>query len=143
MKRYSGESLPSDSHIVVLGSCKVGNFVVSTPVLRGLRKRFPTSIIGFIGSQVTVDFERALPEIDWRISWDDPSFDSSFTFYSFLSDQIRQFGGVDLAINLDGFNPVTCHYCSTHPLFVAVVLLLQVFINDSLGRLPEQTFGRS
>ena len=70
IQRYSGESLGCRPHIVVLGSCKVGNFVVSTPVLRGLKQRFPDSVIGFIGSDVTADFERALPEVDWRVSWD-------------------------------------------------------------------------
>ena len=120
MKRYSGESLPSNPHIVVLGSCKVGNFVVSTPVLRGLRTRFPSSSIGFIGSEVTSDFESAMPEVDWRISWD--SFDSNipFQFYSILADYIAKYGSVDLAINLDGFNPVTCVICSQlSPAFVA------------------------
>ena len=61
MKRYSGEHLGSAPHVVALGSCKVGNFVVSTPVLRGLRTRFPDAVIGFIGSEVTSDFEQALP----------------------------------------------------------------------------------
>ena len=54
MQRYSGEHLGSAPHIVVLGSCKVGNFVVSTPVLCGLRARFPDAVIGFIGSEVTL-----------------------------------------------------------------------------------------
>ena len=58
MKRYSGEHLGSAPHVVALGSCKVGTFVVSTPVLRGLRTRFPDAVIGFIGSEVTSDFEQ-------------------------------------------------------------------------------------
>ena len=52
--RYAGEDLGAAPHIVVLGSCKVGNFVVSTPVLSGLRNRFPDAVIGFIGSDVTL-----------------------------------------------------------------------------------------
>ena len=72
LQRYSGEHLGTSPHIVVLGSCKVGNFVVSTPVLSGLRARFPDALIGFIGSEVTADFERALTTLDWRCSWDDP-----------------------------------------------------------------------
>ena len=77
MQRYGGEELGSSPHIVVLGSCKVGNFVVSTPVLRGLRNRFPDAVIGFIGSEVTADFERAFWGIDWRCSWDDPVLDQA------------------------------------------------------------------
>ena len=59
MHRYSGEHLGSAPHIVVLGSCKVGNFVVSTPVLRGLRARFPDAVIDFteelIGARFTIE----------------------------------------------------------------------------------------
>ena len=85
MHRYAGESLGASPHIVVLGSCKVGNFVVSTPVLRGLRTRFPDSVIGFVGSTIT-DFEEALPEIDWRVSWDVPGYES----WLYLQDVISQ-----------------------------------------------------
>ena len=108
MKRYSGESLGSTPHIVVLGSCKVGNFVVSTPVLRGLRARFPDAAIGFIGSEVTADFERALPGLDWRCSWDDPSDGSGLRLQQTLAEQRQRHGPVQLALNLDGFNPLTC-----------------------------------
>ena len=74
-------------HIVVLGSCKVGNFVVSTPVLRGLRARFADAAIGFIGSEVTADFERALPGLDWRCSWDDPSPGSGLRLQQILLNE--------------------------------------------------------
>ena len=70
MQRYAGEHLGSFPHIVVLGSCKVGNFVVSTPVLRGLRVRFPDAVIGFIGSfydyEGLDDLVAALPALRQR-----------------------------------------------------------------------------
>ena len=69
MRRYAGENLDNCPHIVVLGSCKVGNFVVATPALNGLRSRFPDAIIGFIGSEVTADFEQSHPSIDWRFGY--------------------------------------------------------------------------
>ena len=69
LQRYGGEALPDSPHIVVLGSCKVGNFVVSTPVLQGLKARFPGAVIGFVGREITVEFEAAHPAIDWRHSW--------------------------------------------------------------------------
>ena len=108
MQRYGGEELGSSPHIVVLGSCKVGNFVVSTPVLRGLRNRFPDAVIGFIGSEVTADFERAFWGIDWRCSWDDSSIGSGLRLQEMLTSKRRLHGQVMLALNLDGFNPVTC-----------------------------------
>ena len=142
MERYSGQNLASNSHIVVLGSSKVGNFVVSTPVIRGLRKRFPSSTIGFIGSQVTADFELAIPDIDWRISWDNDSSDATHHFYNFLADKIRIFGEFELAINLDGFNPVTCVICSQlRPTYVSggsYTLNLRKMLD--WGESPEQVF---
>ena len=120
VQRYAGESLGDRPHIVVLGSCKVGNFVVSTPVLRGLKQRFPDAGIGFLGSEVTADFERALPEIDWRASWDDCAPDAALRLHQLLFDHRQHHGDVDLAVNLDGFNPVTCSLVpSLSPRFVA------------------------
>ena len=108
MQRYAGEPLSERPHIVVLGSCKVGNFVVSTPVLRGLKQRFPDAVIGFLGSEVTADFEQALPEVDWRASWDACGDGAALHLQEVLYERRKRYGLVDLAINLDGFNPVTC-----------------------------------
>ena len=120
MQRYSGEHLGSAPHIVVLGSCKVGNFVVSTPVLRGLRARFPDAVIGFIGSEVTVDFELALRSLDWRCSWDDPRPGSGLLLQQTIADQRHLHGPVKLALNLDGFNPITCSLMPwLEPVYVA------------------------
>ena len=120
MKRYSGEHLGSAPHVVALGSCKVGNFVVSTPVLRGLRTRFPDAVIGFIGSEVTSDFEQALPALDWRCSWDDPRPGSGLRLQQLLAEKRDCHGPVKLALNLDGFNPLTCSLVPwLEPLYVA------------------------
>jgi ADP-heptose:LPS heptosyltransferase len=108
MLRYAGESLGPAPHIVVLGSCKVGNFVVSTPVLAGLRARFPDATIGFIGSEVTAALEAASDAIDWRESWDDPTPGAGLLLQQNLEAHRERHGPVALAINLDGFNPVTC-----------------------------------
>ena len=98
----------------------MGNFVVSTPVLRGLRARFPDAVIGFIGSQLTADFERALPSLDWRCSWDDPSAGSGLRLQQILAERCRCHGPVQLALNLDGFNPLTCSLVpSLEPVYVA------------------------
>ena len=107
LQRYSGQDLGASPHIVVLGSCKVGNFVVSTPVLQGLRNRFPQAVIGFVGSEVTADFEAAHPVINWRLSWDRPGMDAGLALMQGLSEVCSIHGPVALAVNLDGFNPVT------------------------------------
>ena len=107
LQRYAGEHLGDQPHVVVLGSCKVGNFVVSTPVLQGLRNRFPKAVIGFIGSDVTADFEAAHPAIDWRLSWDRPGLQAASDLVAGLAQACSHHGPVALAVNLDGFNPVT------------------------------------
>ena len=108
LQRYRGEPLGERPHIVVLGSCKVGNFVVSTPVLQGLRARFPDAVIGFLGSEVTADFETALESIDWRHSWDASAADAGLYLQQQLAQHRQHHGPIALAVNLDGFNPVTC-----------------------------------
>ncbi len=108
LQRYRGEPLGDRPHIVVLGSCKVGNFVVSTPVLQGLRARFPDAVIGFLGSEVTADFETALESIDWRHSWDASAADAGLYLQQQLAQHRQHHGPIALAVNLDGFNPVTC-----------------------------------
>ena len=142
LQRYSGEPLGSSPHIVVLGSCKVGNFVVSTPVLQGLRSRFPDAVIGFLGSEVTADFESALTALDWRHSWDCSGETAGLLLQQQLADRRQQHGDVALAVNLDGFNPVTCALVPwLRPQFVAGGSL-SANLRRSLpwGELPQQRF---
>ena len=142
LQRYSGEELGNSPHIVVLGSCKVGNFVVSTPVLQGLRARFPDAVIGFLGSAVTADFEAALGSIDWRHSWDDRGPEAGLALQQQLADRRTRHGPVALAVNLDGFNPVTCTLVPwLQPTYVAGGSLT-ANLRRSLpwGELPQQRF---
>jgi heptosyltransferase-3 len=108
MQRYNGHLLSSDPHITVLGSSKVGNFVVTLPLLHSLRRRYPRATIDFWGSEVTRDFEVALcsgeePLLNWRISWDQPGPD---TFQQLAAEAAKR-GCPELLINCDGFNPLT------------------------------------
>jgi len=142
MVRYAGEDLGDGPHIVVLGSCKVGNFVVSTPVLQGLKARFPDAVLGFLGSAVTADFEAAHPAIDWRHPWDDPSPGAGLALQQALAERIAIHGPVALALNLDGFNPVTCTLVPwLAPAYVAGGSLAANLRRDlPWGALPQQRF---
>ena len=125
LKRYQGQSLGENPHITVLGSCKVGNFVITIPLLRLLRKKYPNSTIDFWGSEITKDFEEALcgdgMPISWRYSWDYSKGNGSFkNVYESSMRREEKAGGIDLLINCDGFNPLTQTLASwLRPKFVA------------------------
>ena len=114
--RYDGRDLGSQPHIAVLGSCKVGNFVVTLPLLRLLRRKYPNAQIDFWGTEATRDFEIALcgegQVLNWRISWDNPKRcgDSQGRLQAITAaatQRQRDSGELDLVINCDGFNPLT------------------------------------
>ena len=117
VQRFDGRDLGQAPHIALLGSCKLGNFVASLPLLRLLRIRYPEAQIDFWGSEATADFERALcgygQPLDWRISWDQPPAegDNALSRLGAIAKAVHQrqeeAGVLDLAINCDGFNPLT------------------------------------
>ena len=117
VQRFDGRDLGQAPHIAVLGSCKLGNFIVSLPLLRLLRRRYPEAQIDFWGSEATADFERALcgegQPLDWRISWDQPHDEADnglgrlMTIANAADLRHKDAGPLDLAINCDGFNPLT------------------------------------
>ena len=112
LQRYDGHHLGDSPHIVVLGSCKVGNFVVTIPLLRLLRSKYPKGIIDFWGSEVTSDFEKALcgdnQPLSWRCSWDLANESHPLERVAKISIDREKFAGpIDLLINCDGFNPLT------------------------------------
>ena len=110
MQRFDGRDLGSSPHIAVLGSCKLGNFIVTIPMLRILRNKYPGAVIDFWGSEITKDFELALcgknQPLDWRTSWDKKYSEIKKIFNSF-TDRVRKYSNYDLLINCDGFNPLT------------------------------------
>jgi heptosyltransferase-3 len=142
VQRYGGESLGDAPRIVVLGSCKLGNYVKSTPLLRGLKQRWPAATLDFLGSGVTADFESHCPWIDWRISWDDSCPHAGLVLQQALAQRLAEMGPVDLAINLDGFNPVTQALTAwLRPRYVAGgALTVNLRRELPWGELPQQRF---
>ena len=117
VQRFDGRDLGRAPHIAVLGSCKLGNSVASLPLLRLLRRRYPNAQIDFWGSEATADFESALcgdgQPLNWRISWDQPDAKGVEkqsrlgAIYKAAAKRQDEAGPLDLAINCDGFNPLT------------------------------------
>lgn len=105
-RRYGGEELGPAPRIAVLGSTKLGNFIVTTPLLRGLKERWPEARIDFFGSPVNRAFEVACPWIDWRTDVF-PMREGRLAEVAAAIDARTEDRPYDLAINCDGFNPYT------------------------------------
>ena len=105
-KRYEGQDLGPHARIAILGSSKLGNYIATTPLLRGLKERYPDCMIDFYGSPISRAFEEQCPWIDWRTD----IFPFQPDRLSLLAGALRERsaeGGYALAINCDGFNPYT------------------------------------
>ena len=142
MQRFSGQDLGSNPHIAVLGSSKIGNFVVTIPLLKALSLKYPDSVIDFWGSELTKDFECALPFISWRMSWDLDSSSKLDDLAIAYSQRLNDAGPFDLVVNCDGFNPVTQVLSSLlRPRYAAGSVLSDNLRSElPLGNHPNQLF---
>jgi heptosyltransferase III len=105
MERFDDQPLGPNPHIAVFSSDKPGNFVVVTPLLRGLRRKYPGAAIDFFGGEITRAFEEQSPHIDARFSLYGGGEDD---FLERLVDFVRErravAGPYALAINCDEFS---------------------------------------
>ena len=129
MKLFNDQPLGATPHIAVFSSNKVGNFVVITPLLRGLKNKYPHFTIDFFGSDITADFENHCPYIDWRFSL----FSPAPNFLESLTDALRQrrqrAREYDLAINCDEFSEINLVMVSAiRPKYIAGAGLAPDFI---------------
>lgn len=104
MERFTNQPLGSSPHISVFGSDKVGNFVVTTPLLRGLKEKYPGCALDFFGGETTADLEAACPYIDARFSLYGARADYLGDLYAFVAQRRGAAGPYDLAINCDEFS---------------------------------------
>ncbi len=104
MERFADQPLGSSPHISVFGSDKVGNFVVTTPLLRGLKEKYPNCALDFFGGETTADLEAACPYIDARFSLYGAREDYLGDLHAFVAGRRSAAGPYDLAINCDEFS---------------------------------------
>ena len=64
MERFTDQPLGARPHLAVFGSDKVGNFVLTTPLLRGLKEKYPGATLDFFGGETTSDLEAGCPHVD-------------------------------------------------------------------------------
>ncbi len=104
MERFTDQPLGPRPHIAVFGSDKVGNFVLTTPLLRGLKEKYPAATLDFFGGATTHDLEAACPYIDARFSLYGEREDYLGALNGFVAERRAQAGEYDLAINCDEFS---------------------------------------
>lgn len=106
MEIFSNQVLGLNPHIAVFSSNKVGNFVVTTPLLRGIKEKYPHCNLDFFCSEITKNFEANCPYIDWRFSLytDRPDFLESLSLA--VRQRLEVAGPYDLAINCDEYSEI-------------------------------------
>jgi ADP-heptose:LPS heptosyltransferase len=104
MQRFTNQPLGSHPHIAVFGSDKVGNFVLTTPLLRGLKEKYPGATLDFFGGATTHDLEAACPYVDARFSLYGEREDYLGELNGFVALRRASAGDYDLAINCDEFS---------------------------------------
>jgi ADP-heptose:LPS heptosyltransferase len=104
MERFTDQPLGLQPHIAVFGSDKVGNFVVTTPLLRGLTEKYPGCTLDFFGGETTRDLEAACPYINARFSLYGERDDYLGDLTAFVAERRTAAGAYDLAINCDEFS---------------------------------------
>lgn len=104
MQRFADQALGDQAHIAVFGSDKVGNFVVTTPLLRGLKEKYPGCTLDFFGGETTRDLEDRCPYIDARFALYGEREDYLAQLNGFIAARRNAAGPYALAINCDEFS---------------------------------------
>jgi ADP-heptose:LPS heptosyltransferase len=104
MERFTDQPLGPRPHLAVFGSDKVGNFVLTTPLLRGLKEKYPDAMLDFFGGETTRDLEAGCPYVDARFSLYGERPEYLAELYAFVAARRAVAGDYDLAINCDEFS---------------------------------------
>jgi heptosyltransferase III len=104
MQRFTDQPLGKHPHLAVFGSDKVGNFVLTTPLLRGLKEKYPDATLDFFGGETTCDLEAGCPYIDARFSLYGERPEYLGELNAFVAARRAAGGDYDLAINCDEFS---------------------------------------
>ena len=119
---YAGHDLGPHPHVAVVFSDQIGDFVVSTPLLRGLRERYPGITVDYLGGEKTRQLEEASPLIDARFSlFGSP--DPLENLPQFIARRVSEAGPYDLAVCLEAHPYATAAWRALEPRFVAAAEL--------------------
>lgn len=104
MLRFEDQPLGPAPTLVVLGSTKLGNYVVLQPLLRGLRRKYPAARLVYVGSRRTAELEALNPWVDEALPLAELAEEAVGPLRAWRAQLA---GPVDLVINADGHSPHT------------------------------------
>lgn len=103
MERFTDQSLRLGPHLAVVFYDSIGDFVVATPLLRGLREKYPGCTLDYFGGERTRELEQASSLLDGRYSlFGAPR--SLRRLPAYVAEREAVAGPYDLAVN-----------CEAHP----------------------------
>ncbi|GAB4218581.1 MAG: glycosyltransferase family 9 protein [Synechococcales cyanobacterium] len=136
MERFADQPLPPRPHLAVFSSTKVGNFVVTMPLLRGLKEKYPDCTLDFFGSELTQDLSSHCPYIDFSYPLYSQRQDFLEALTTTVKERIALAGPYDLAINCDEFSELNLVATTAiRPRYLAGAGLKQ----DFTGKFPAGT----
>src|SRR4051794_1654406 len=132
MERFTGQPLRPHPHVAVVFYDSIGDFVATTPLLRGLAEKYPGCVVDYLGGERTRELEAASPLLATRYSlFGEPG--SFARLPDYIAARVVAAGPYDLAIN-----------CEAHPAARLAVALLDplyavgpAFAPDLRGDLPH------
>ena len=98
---YQGQDLGEAPHVaIIFGQEQIGDFVLATPIMRGLRERYPDVRIDYLGGEGTRQIEEASALVDARYSLfgRDEGFED---LPAFLARRVAEAGPYSLILNLE------------------------------------------
>jgi len=100
VERFGDQRLRDAPHLAVLFADKIGGFVCATPLLRGLKEKYPGAVLDYFGGERTAELEAACPYVDARYSLYG-RLGALRTLPAFVGEREAGAGPYDLAINFD------------------------------------------
>lgn len=97
---YQGQDLSPRPHVLVIYCDQAGAFLVATPLMRGLRERYPSIILDYLGGEGVRELEEASRLVDARYSLFGRE-DGPELLPAFFEERFRAAGPYDLVVNLE------------------------------------------
>lgn len=97
---YRGEDLGPRPHVAVLFRDQIGDFLVATPLMRGLREWYPDLVLDYFGGERTRELEEASRLVDARYSLYGSGAGAA-GLLAFLDSRRAADGPYTMAINLE------------------------------------------